>query len=90
MAKTINQVAREAANARWAGKVTKVQAVAALLKKRGGKATWKEIYDNIEKFYPEAKASTEWQAGIRGVVYRETKKKGGALKMEGTGTVALR
>jgi hypothetical protein len=51
--------------------MTKVQAVEKLIKAKGGKATWEQIYNGIEKFYPDAKASQFWQEGIRGVVYRE-------------------
>ncbi len=29
------------------------------------------IYENIEKYYPSAKSSNDWEAGIRGVLYRE-------------------
>ena len=52
-------------------KLTKVEAVIKLLNKKGGSATWKEIYDGIEKYYPEAKASNFWKEGLRGVVNRE-------------------
>lgn len=70
-------------------KVTKVQAVIKLLKKHGGKANWKTIYDQIEKFYPGAKASSSWQEGIRGVVYREIRYDR-TFKLDGKGVVALR
>ena len=36
-----------------------------------GTASWDIIYNNIEKYYPTAKCSVEWEAGIRGVLYRE-------------------
>ena len=54
--------------------MTKVEAVRAFLKKRtkGTKqATWQQIYDGIEEFYPDATTSQFWQEGIRGIVYRE-------------------
>jgi hypothetical protein len=54
-------------------KLTKVQAIVKLLQTKGGRATWKEIYSDIEKYYPKAKASSFWTEGIRGVVYRETR-----------------
>lgn len=53
--------------------MTKVEAIIALLKDNGGVASWQYIYDNIEKYYPAAKASREWEAGLRGVLYREIK-----------------
>lgn len=51
--------------------MTKVDAIKKLLKDNGGIATWAIIYNEIEKYYPRAKVSREWQAGIRGVLYRE-------------------
>ncbi len=51
--------------------MTKVEAIKSVLKDNGGIATWEIIYNEIEKYYPTAKASHEWQAGIRGVLYRE-------------------
>lgn len=53
--------------------MTKVEAIKKVLDDNGGAATWDIIYNNIEKYYPAAKASDEWQAGIRGVLYRELK-----------------
>lgn len=53
--------------------MTKVNALIALLKDNGGAASWQYIYDNIEKYYPAAKSSREWEAGLRGVLYREVK-----------------
>ena len=53
--------------------VTKVEAIKKVLEEFNGVATWKQIYDNIEKYYPAAKASIAWQEGIRGVLYREIK-----------------
>ena len=54
--------------------MTKVEAIKRVLEDNGGIATWEIIYNEIEKYYPEAKVSTEWQAGIRGVLYREIQK----------------
>ena len=51
--------------------MTKVEAIKKVLEDNGGAASWKTIYDNIEKYYPTAKQSGEWEAGIRGVLYRE-------------------
>lgn len=69
--------------------ITKVDAVVKLLKKKGGEATWEEIYNGIEKFYPTAKASKFWQEGIRGVVYREMRY-GRTFQMAGRGTISLK
>ena len=55
--------------------MTKVEAIKKLMQDNGGLASWKYIYDNIEKYYPAAKVSPEWEAGIRGVLYREIKNK---------------
>ncbi|PIZ94590.1 MAG: hypothetical protein COX81_03065 [Candidatus Magasanikbacteria bacterium CG_4_10_14_0_2_um_filter_37_12] len=53
--------------------MTKVEAIQKVLEDNGGIATWEIIYNEIEKYYPEAKRSKEWSAGIRGVLYREIK-----------------
>ena len=53
--------------------MTKVEAIKKVLEDNGGIATWEIIYNEIEKYYPEAKKSKEWSAGIRGVLYREIK-----------------
>lgn len=53
--------------------MTKVEAIKKVLEDNGGIATWEIIYNEIEKYYPEAKKSREWSAGIRGVLYREIK-----------------
>ncbi len=68
--------------------MTKVEAVKALLAKKGGAASWYEIYDGIEEFYPAAKASKYWQEGIRGIVYREMRL-GVNFKMASKGIVSL-
>jgi hypothetical protein len=69
--------------------VTKVKAIKKVLEKFGGVATWEQIYDNIEKYYPTAKASKEWKAGIRGVLYREIKNNRN-FKKAGFGIYALK
>lgn len=51
--------------------MTKVDAIEKVMMDNGGSATLQVIYDNIEKYYPSAKVSKEWSAGIRGVLYRE-------------------
>lgn len=68
---------------------TKVEAIAILLKKHGGKATWEQIYSGVSAFYPAAKKSKFWQEGLRGVVYREIRY-GRTFKFAGNGVIALR
>ena len=51
--------------------MTKIEAITRVMQDNGGAANWNLIYDNIEKHYPKAKKSKNWQAGIRGVLYRE-------------------
>ena len=68
--------------------MTKVEAIIELLKNNGGIATWEIIYNEIEKYYPNAKQSREWQAGIRGVLYREIKNNKSFKKID-EGTFAL-
>jgi len=68
--------------------MTKVDAIKRVMQDNGGTATWDIIYDNIEKYYPSAKTSREWKAGIRGVLYRELKSKRNFKKI-GLGIFAL-
>lgn len=51
--------------------MTKVDAIEKVMIDNGGSATLQVIYDNIERYYPSAKVSKDWSAGIRGVLYRE-------------------
>ena len=51
--------------------MTKVEAIEKVMKDNGGAASLDIIYNNICKYYPTAKDSKEWEAGIRGVLYRE-------------------
>lgn len=51
--------------------MTKVEAIAKVMEDNGGTASLDIIYNNIAKYYPTAKNSHEWEAGIRGVLYRE-------------------
>lgn len=55
--------------------MTKVEAIERVMRDYGGIATLNIIYSDIEKYYPGAKASAEWQSGIRGVLYREINKR---------------
>jgi len=69
--------------------MTKVEAIIKLMEDNGGTATWDIIYSNIEKYYPAAKEMKEWQAGIRGVLYREIKNNRNFKKI-GFGIFALK
>ena len=51
-----------------------MEAIAKLMEDNGGAASLKYIYDHITKYYPTAKRSKDWEAGLRGVLYRELKK----------------
>ena len=52
---------KKGAEKRWSETPTKVKAIEKILKDYGGRASWKYIYYPVEK-------TTEWKAGIRGVV----------------------
>jgi len=51
--------------------MTKVEAIKKVMEDNNGTASWYILYNNVEKYYPAVKASIEWEAGIRGVLYRE-------------------
>ena len=68
--------------------MTKVQAIEKVLQDFNGSASWKIIYDNIEKYYPNIKEGNKWQEGIRGVLYREIKNKR-LFKKTGIGIFSL-
>ncbi|MDR0603889.1 MAG: hypothetical protein LBG80_06260 [Bacteroidales bacterium] len=51
--------------------MTKVEAIKKVLEDHNGIATWRIIYDEVEKYYPNAKQMQNWDAGLRGVAYRE-------------------
>ncbi len=55
--------------------MTKIEAILEVIKDNGGTASLSMIYDNIVNYYPTAKDSSKWEAGIRGVLYRELYKK---------------
>ena len=69
-------------------RITKVKALVQLMNDNGGAASWKYIYDNIEKYYPNIKAPKDWQAALRGVLYRDLKEKR-HFKRIGFGVFAL-
>ena len=66
--------------------MTKIEAIQKLMEDNGGAASWVFIYNNIEKYYPSAKSSRNWRAGLRGVLYREI---GKGFKKIGLGIYAL-
>lgn len=51
--------------------MTKVEAIEKVIIDNGGAASLAIIYNDICRYYPTAKDSKEWEAGIRGVLYRE-------------------
>lgn len=51
--------------------MTKVEAIRALMEDDDGVVTLRMIYDEIEKYYPNAKKASDWKAGLRGVLYRD-------------------
>ena len=51
--------------------MTKVDAIERVMLDNGGSATLQILYDQIERYYPTAKCSNTWDAGLRGVLYRE-------------------
>lgn len=55
--------------------MTKVEAIEQIMKDNGGTASLNDIYNKICQYYPTAKKSKEWEAGLRGVLYREIKNK---------------
>lgn len=61
--------------------MTKVDAIRKVLEDNGGTATLSEIYDKIVNYYPTAKNSSQWEAGIRGVLYREIREHNGFKKI---------
>lgn len=55
--------------------MTKVEAIRALMNEYHGVVTWEILYNEIERYYPNAKRSSDWKAGLRGVLYRELGKR---------------
>lgn len=68
--------------------MTKVEAIKKVLEDNEGVATWTIIYNNIDKYYPNIKGQKDWQAGIRGVLYREIYKNK-HFKQIGFGIISL-
>jgi len=69
--------------------MTKVEAIKKVLEDNNGAATWSIIYNNIDKYYAGIKSSKDWQAGIRGVLYREIRNQQ-SFKKIGLSLFALR
>ena len=65
----------------------KIDAIEKVMLDNGGTASWSVIYDNITKYYPNAKSPSDWKEGLRGVVYREMKNNN-RFKKIGLGAVA--
>lgn len=68
--------------------MTKVEAIRQVLLDNHGVAPWEIIYNQITRHYPLAQRSSDWKAGIRGVLYREIKN-GRHFKMLDIGLVSL-
>jgi putative restriction endonuclease len=69
--------------------MTKVEAIEKVLSDNGGMAGWGIIYKQIELYYPIIKNSSDWKAGVRGVLYRDIRN-GRRFKMVEEGVIALR
>lgn len=68
--------------------MTKVEAIVRVMEEQGGTATLQDIYRNAGRYYKGVRASDEWQAGLRGVLYREVRR-GRTFKKVGPATLAL-
>lgn len=68
--------------------MTKIDAIEKVMLENGGTASWSIIYDNIAKYYPNAKSPRDWKEGLRGVLYREMKNNN-RFKKIGLGIFAL-
>jgi hypothetical protein len=53
--------------------MNKAEALKRLMLDNAGIVNWKIIYSEIEKYYPDIKKPSDWQAALRGIVYREIK-----------------
>jgi hypothetical protein len=68
--------------------MTKVQAIVKVMQANWGKATLQEIYQRAGHYYKGVKATADWQAGLRGVLYREVRN-GRTFRKIGEATYAL-
>jgi len=77
-------------------KITKVQALAQLIKDNGGTANWTTIYQKMGAYYPDLnlakgeKLSEIAKAGIRGVLYRDCDQGRNIFTKRGDGIFALK
>lgn len=69
--------------------MTKCDAIKKVMEDNNGTSTLNFIYENIEKYYPTVKVQKDWQAGIRGVLYRELYKENSIFKKIGLNLYAL-
>lgn len=68
--------------------MTKVEAIIKVMQDNGGIANWNILYNELERYYPEIRNAVDWQAGVRGVLYREINK-GKNFKKVDNGLFAL-
>ncbi len=68
--------------------MTKVEAIVRVIQEQNGTATLQGIYRKAGRYYKGLKASTEWQAGLRGVLYREIRN-GRTFKKVGAASYSL-
>lgn len=54
-------------------KTTKIEAIIKAIEANHGTADLATIYANVARYRRACKTSKDWQAGIRGVLYRELK-----------------
>jgi len=69
-------------------KITNIEAFKKLMEDNGGVASWGYIYENIERYKPDAKLGPNWQAVLRGTLYNEIKN-GRNFQQTGLATFAL-
>ena len=55
--------------------MTKSEAIKQVLMDNGGLANLQMIYSEIEKYYPNIKDPKDWEAALRGIIYRDIENK---------------
>lgn len=53
------------------------------MEENGGAVTMDQIYKGVKKYKKDVDQSTEWKAGLRGVLYREVRKGKTFRKVQG-------
>lgn len=53
--------------------MTKVEAIKKVMQKNGGTATLQDLYKQTKKFKKDIDQAADWQAGVRGTLYREVR-----------------